>query len=190
MSTTRRRPEDEIWFVHAPLKNEQRPIVHAPPPSNVPYLNGVMDTDEDLNKRPTMWFRETDSDFVRLSKLGGRQDLLVHKFKEQPKEPQGYPRPAWWVDMLTDVNEGEEKPKEPYVFQVPAWFAHKDKINEEEARNINPNYPYETSQRGHQVPRVREEKIEEPRKYGQLRNYLHPVNVKSNNAAYERTRPM
>lgn len=103
MSTLRRRPEDEVWMVHAPIKNESRPIVHAIPPSNIPYLNGVMDTDEEIAaQRPAMWFKETDSDFTKLSKMGGRPDLLVHKSpKKASNEPVGYPRPSWWVDMLT-----------------------------------------------------------------------------------------
>jgi hypothetical protein len=118
MSTTRRRPEDELWYVHAPLKNEKRPIVHAVPPSNIPYLNGVADTEEDLAaQRPTLWFRETDSDFVKLSKLGGRQDLLVHKFKDAPKEPVGYPRAAWWTDMLNDPNIEKNQSKE-YIINL------------------------------------------------------------------------
>ena len=73
MSTFLRKPEDDVWYVHAPLKNEKRPITHAPPPSNIPYLNGVMDTDEDMAKKQAIWFRESDSDFIKLSKLGGRQ---------------------------------------------------------------------------------------------------------------------
>ena len=84
MSTSKRRPEDDVWFVHAPLKKEQRDVVHAPPPSMIPYLNGVMDTDDDMAKKQTIWFRETDSDFVKLSKMGGRQGnwrLSVRKFK-------------------------------------------------------------------------------------------------------------
>jgi hypothetical protein len=73
MSTSKRRPEDDVWFVHAPLKKEQRDVVHAPPPSMIPYLNGVMDTDDEMAKKQTIWFRETDSEFVKLSKMGGRQ---------------------------------------------------------------------------------------------------------------------
>ena len=112
MSTFDRSPEDETWFVHAPLKNEKRPLVNAPPPSNIPYLNGVMDDASEINKRPTIWFKETDTDFIKLSKLGGREDLLVHKTKEKLKEPVGYPRPAWWLDMLTEVKQPESSQEE------------------------------------------------------------------------------
>lgn len=105
-----RKPEDDVWFVHAPLKNEKRDTVYANPPSNIPYLNGVPD-EPNVNEH-TLWFKETDSDFIRLSKLGGRQDLLVHKLIEKPKEPQPYPRAAWWTDMLTEVESGEKKKNE------------------------------------------------------------------------------
>ena len=113
----RRTHDDEIWFVHAPLKNESRPLVHAQPPSNIPYLNGVMDNENDLAPgRKDLWFRETDSDYVKLAKMGGRHDLLVHKNtpgKSVSKEPVGYPRPAWWIDMLTyNGNNDDEKDKE------------------------------------------------------------------------------
>ena len=63
---------DEVWYVHAPLKKDDRPVVNAPPPSNIPYINGVFDEDVEVVKPSTVWFKNTDSDFVRLSKIGGR----------------------------------------------------------------------------------------------------------------------
>ena len=66
----------------------------------VPYLNGVMDTEEELNKKQVMFFKETDSEFVKLSKMGGREDLLIHKSKARPREPVGYPIASWWTDMM------------------------------------------------------------------------------------------
>ena len=65
---------EQSRFVHAPLKNQKREVVTAPPPSNIPYLNGVFDRDTDT-KPQEIWFKESDSDFVRLSKLGGRHGL-------------------------------------------------------------------------------------------------------------------
>jgi hypothetical protein len=43
MSYLRRKPEDEVWYVHSPLKKGNRELVTAPPPSQIPYLNGVFD---------------------------------------------------------------------------------------------------------------------------------------------------
>ncbi len=76
MSTFERDPADETWFVHAPLKRQNRELVTAPPPSNIPYLNGVMDTEADLKPNP-IWFKDTDSDFIKLSKLGGREGFCL-----------------------------------------------------------------------------------------------------------------
>jgi hypothetical protein len=113
MYNKQRKPEDEVWFVHAPMKKEHRGIVYASPPSNIPYLNGVMDDKAQIAENPHgVWFKETDSTFIRLSKLGGRQDLLVHKTKENSKEPVGYPRAAWWTAMLTDEQKKKEEQKE------------------------------------------------------------------------------
>lgn len=66
-----------------------------------------MDCDEEINKKPVMFFKETDSEFVKLSKMGGRDDLLIHKTKDKPKDPVGYPIPTWWTDMM----QLSEKPK-------------------------------------------------------------------------------
>ena len=109
-----RNPAEETWYVHAPLKKvTARPTVNAPPPSQIPYLNGVLDTEEDL-KQKELWFKDSDSEFIKLSKLGGRDDLLIHKHKEGSREPVGYPRAAWWTDMLTEYVDKEEV-KEEYL---------------------------------------------------------------------------
>jgi hypothetical protein len=71
-----RNPADETWFVHAPLKNEKRPVVTAPPPSNIPYLNGILDNEE--RKANEILFKDTDSDFIKLSKLGGREGTAIY----------------------------------------------------------------------------------------------------------------
>jgi hypothetical protein len=99
-----------------------------------------MDTEEEINKKQVMYFRETDSDFVKLSKMGGREDLLIHKTKPGPKGPVGYPIPTWWTDMMQF--NGQPK-SEKHVFEVPAWFAHQSKVNVEELNENKPlNFPY------------------------------------------------
>jgi hypothetical protein len=63
----------------------------------------------------------------------------------------------------------------PYVFEVPAWFAHNHKITQDEHEVIYK--PHESNST--YVPSFHKyEPIEEPRKYGQLRNYLKPTSVK------------
>ena len=63
----------------------------------------------------------------------------------------------------------------PYQFEVPAWFAHNHKISQDEHEVIYK--PHESSST--YVPSFHKyEPIEEPRKYGQLRNYSNPTSVK------------
>ena len=108
-SSNQRKPEEEVWFVHAPLKKEKRDIVLTNPPSNIPYLNGVLDQKSSESKAPpTIWFKSTDSDFIRLSKMGGRPDLLIHKPPQRQNDPVDYPRAAWWTDMLTEVEKSDK----------------------------------------------------------------------------------
>jgi hypothetical protein len=68
----------------------------------------------------------------------------------------------------------------PYIFEVPAWFAHNHKAEQESAAN-DPRgpgkqtaYPYGTYGTSADY-----EPIKEPTKFGQIRNYLHPVKVKN-----------
>lgn len=172
MSMYTRNPGDETWFVHAPVKNQKRAVVTAPPPSNIPYLNGILDGDAE-KKPQEIWFRESDSDFVRLSKLGGRQDLLIHKQTTKKREPTGYPIVPWWTDMYHIENK--EKQQSTHKFQIPAWFAHQDSLTDMKKEPI-------PIVRGHSVDakQLKRNDIQEPLKYGQLRNYLYPVHISSN----------
>jgi hypothetical protein len=77
MSIFNRNPSEETWYVHAPLKNEKRPAVTVPAPSNIPYLNGTFDDNEDYNKPKPIWFSETDSKVIRLAKLGGHAGAYI-----------------------------------------------------------------------------------------------------------------
>jgi len=87
---------------------------------------------------------------------------------------------------------------------VPAWFAHNHSQtheNETNSKKVNINYPYNNEPETKPLNfnkyiftsffdkeceqfkleiHFRNDKIEEPLKYGQLRNYLNPVNIKSN----------
>lgn len=177
-----KRPEEVLWYVHAPTKKEHRDLVDAPPPSNIPYLNGVMDTEEEINKASVVYFRETDSDFVKLSKLGGREDLLIHKHKTVPAEAKGYPQQAWWTDMLAVKEDETARNQEKHTFEVPAWFAHQSKLKPENIQRVESNYPYALDENQNQVLSYdNKQPIEEPKKYGELRNFLHPIKMKSTN---------
>ena len=130
MSYLRRKPEDEVWFVHAPLKKGNRELVTAPPPSQIPYLNGVFD-DETTNNQPrVMYVRDTDTDYIRRCKLGISHNLLQHvdPATRKSKEPVAYPTPVWWNGLCEHSStKSEDDPNKPkHVFGAPAWFVHRE----------------------------------------------------------------
>lgn len=137
MSYLRRKPEDEVWYIHSPLKKGNRELVTAPPPSQIPYLNGVFDDEVTINQPRTIYFRETDTDYIRRCKLGTSENLLVHidAATRKSKEPVPYPRPVWWDAMCqqnlsSENSDGSEQTtnnnKTKHVFGAPDWFAHRE----------------------------------------------------------------
>jgi hypothetical protein len=136
MAYSRRKPEDEVWFVHAPLKKGNRELVTAPPPSQIPYLNGVFDDEASMNQAKPIYIRDTDSDYIRRCKLGDSHNLLAHidPSTRKSKEPVPYPRPVWWDAMCEQIpsppnyndNQHEETKgtKTEHVFGAPDWFVH------------------------------------------------------------------
>ncbi|UJR23393.1 hypothetical protein I4U23_026401 [Adineta vaga] len=133
MSYLRRKPEDEVWFVHAPLKKGNRELVTAPPPSQIPYLNGVFDDEATANQPRVMYVRDTDTDYIRRCKLGISHNLLQHidPSTRKSKEPVPYPTPIWWDGLCEHSSTGaaatEGDPNQPkHVFGAPAWFVHRE----------------------------------------------------------------
>lgn len=65
------------WFYHAPAKRDpDKARVDYAPPSKLP---GMGFDDPDLLKKDTlkeMVFKETDSEYIRLAKMGGRKGLI------------------------------------------------------------------------------------------------------------------
>ena len=139
MSYLHRKPEDEIWYIHSPLKKGARELVTAPPPSQIPYLNGVFDDEATINQPKPVYVRETDSDYIRRCKVGGGLEMLTHidPSTRKSKEPVPYPRPLWWDAMCEQypLQEGETGnsqdphqggPKKEHVFGAPDWFVHSE----------------------------------------------------------------
>lgn len=137
MSYLRRKPEDEVWYIHSPLKKGSRELVTAPPPSQIPYLNGVFDDEETINQPRTIYFRDSDTDYIRRCKLGTSDNLLVHRdpAERKSKEPVAYPRPVWWDAMCQPISSPEnadgnqettDNKKKKHVFGAPDWFVHQE----------------------------------------------------------------
>jgi len=131
MSYLRRKPEDEVWYVHSPLKKGNRELVTAPPPSQIPYLNGVFDDEAAINQPKPIYVRDTDTDYIRRCKLGLSHNLLVHvdPSTRKSKEPVLYPTPIWWDGLCEHSSipgnvDGDQKTK--HVFGAPAWFVHRE----------------------------------------------------------------
>ena len=78
--------------------------MYPPPPSQIPGLSDVSQLPpETPNGR--IWLRESDSNYIRLAKQGGRPDLLVMRAPEPPSDaPVGYPRCDWYYDGATTSN--------------------------------------------------------------------------------------
>jgi hypothetical protein len=147
MSYLHRKPEDEVWYIHSPLKKGGRELVTAPPPSQIPYLNGVFDDEETINQPKPVYVRESDSEYIRRCKVGGNHDLLVHidPATRKSKEPVGYPRPLWWdamcepyptVDKSVDhTNEhSRQQSQGEHVFGGPDWFVHREHRRSQDKR--------------------------------------------------------
>jgi hypothetical protein len=138
MSYLRRKPEDEVGYIHSPLKTGSRELVTAPPLSQIPYLNGVFDDEATINQPKIMYVRDTDSEYVRRCKLGGTHDLLVYidPATYKSKEPVPYPTPLWWDDMCEqipspenfadDQQQKKKLSKSEHVFGAPEWFVHSE----------------------------------------------------------------
>ena len=150
MSYLHRKPEDEVWYIHSPLKKGGRELVTAPPPSQIPYLNGVFDDEATMNEPKPIYVRETDSDYIRRCKLGGSHDLLVHidPATKKSKEPVAYPRPLWWDAMCeqypepTSAHEDTANPpKKEHVFGAPDWFVHGQHKRSADKQAATPSRP-------------------------------------------------
>ncbi|KAG8572305.1 hypothetical protein GDO81_012011 [Engystomops pustulosus] len=87
------------WFYHAPLKEtEKTSKVDIPPTSQIPGLSDLAEPHNELKTEGRKkWIRETDSDYVKLAKQGGRPDLLKH-VDPSPKKTQAvtYAPPDWY----------------------------------------------------------------------------------------------
>lgn len=96
-ATNRYAPCD--WYYHLPVKRSEKPV-NAPPASQIPGLSHLRDTP---NGHPfgtrRYWIKETDSEYVKLAKQGGRPDLLRHFSSSGTRKasPLAYTLPDWYI---------------------------------------------------------------------------------------------
>lgn len=136
---------DVGWFYHAPAKRVNAEQVIAPPASQIPCLNPQLPQEDEP---PRMWIRDTDSEFIRLAKMGGRADLLrTRSPKPRSEEPKPYPRVDWFYQDDIRMDREEQKrasqPEEPYQFLLPDYMVHHEykghlKKSQQTADNVQP----------------------------------------------------
>ncbi|XP_011226010.1 uncharacterized protein C7orf57 homolog [Ailuropoda melanoleuca] len=101
------------WYYHLPVKRSDKPV-DVPPASQIP---GLSDLREPPNRHMPgarrYWVKETDSEYVKLAKQGGRPDLLKHLVPRTRKgSPVAYSLPDWYTH--------HSKPPTAEQRQVPA----------------------------------------------------------------------
>ena len=65
------------WFYHAPAKKVFTEKVDYPAPSNIPGIGFDEPGSLEPEQVKEMMFRETDSSYIRLAKMGGRKGKVV-----------------------------------------------------------------------------------------------------------------
>ncbi|MXQ83374.1 hypothetical protein E5288_WYG001373 [Bos mutus] len=101
------------WYYHLPVKQSEK-AVDAPPASQIPGLSDPREapSGHTLGLR-RYWVKETDSEYVKLAKQGGRPDLLKHFAPGTTKgSPVAYSLPDWYIH--------HSKPPTADQRQVPA----------------------------------------------------------------------
>ncbi|XP_072268190.1 uncharacterized protein C7orf57 homolog isoform X2 [Pyxicephalus adspersus] len=123
------------WYYHVPLKqNEKKSEVVLPPTSQIPGLSDLAEPHNDvLSGSRKKWIKDTDSDYVKLAKQGGRPDLLKHVTSVQKKAPPvSYAPPDWY----TYENNPPPEPAVAPLKNVPDYMIH-------EEFNVEQNEKYE-----------------------------------------------
>ncbi|XP_060103756.1 uncharacterized protein C7orf57 homolog [Heteronotia binoei] len=90
------------WYYHIPLKRSEEPVNSEVPPqptSQIPGLGDFGDPHDEITfGGRRKWIKDTDSEYVKLAKQGGRPDLLRHFTPTPRKVPLGnYTAPDWYM---------------------------------------------------------------------------------------------
>ncbi|XP_073486731.1 uncharacterized protein C7orf57 homolog [Aquarana catesbeiana] len=118
------------WYYQVPLKPETKSEVSHPPTSQIPGLSDLVEPHNDfMAGSRKKWIRDTDSDYVKLSKQGGRPDLLKHMAPVPKKTPStSHAPPDWYTyEDLTPPPESAVAP----LRNVPDYMIHEEFDKEE-----------------------------------------------------------
>ncbi|XP_032873051.1 uncharacterized protein C7orf57-like isoform X1 [Amblyraja radiata] len=115
------------WFYHVPQKpnKSEKSQVQLPPTSQIPGLNELVEPHKEASvDGRKLWIRETDSDYVKLAKQGGRPDLLRH-YSPPPRKssPVSFLQPEWFTHAAPPA-----KNKEVTKWYLPEYMVHEEFI--------------------------------------------------------------
>ncbi|KAJ7322748.1 hypothetical protein JRQ81_019035 [Phrynocephalus forsythii] len=108
------------WYYHVPLKrSDDLPNSEAPqqPTSQIPGLGDFGDSHTEVSfGGRRKWIKDTDSEYVKLAKQGGRPDLLRH-FTPTPRKLclGSYGAPEWYSHHSKTSTVDESKTQIPAV---------------------------------------------------------------------------
>ncbi|KAM9307799.1 uncharacterized protein C7orf57 homolog [Gastrophryne carolinensis] len=127
------------WFYHAPLKQtDKRSEMALPPTSQIPGLSDLAEPHNELipggRKK---WIRDTDSEYVKLAKQGGRPDLLKQVSPPQKKTtPTSYAPPDWYVhEDLPATSQSSVAPQR----NMPDYMIHEEFIEDKSEQKYEEN---------------------------------------------------
>ncbi|XP_072454224.1 uncharacterized protein C7orf57 homolog [Notamacropus eugenii] len=133
LPTSRYAPCD--WYYHLPLKRSEKPSeIALPPTSQIPGLSELAEPHNEITFGSRRnWIKDTDSEYVKLAKQGGRPDLLKHYAAGSRKgSPVAYSMPEWY----THHSKPTAEPKEIHVSSMPEYMVYEE-FNPDQA---NGNY--------------------------------------------------
>ncbi|XP_067686203.1 uncharacterized protein C7orf57 homolog [Haliotis asinina] len=112
------------WFYHAPLRRKEGvEPVEVPITSQIP---GLSDLPPEFDDKPReMYFKDTDTKYIRLAKQGGRKDLLTfNNCTPKHREPKGYPRVDWFYLEDNAQEDAVKKEETQWEFLLPEYMVH------------------------------------------------------------------
>ncbi|XP_062518384.1 uncharacterized protein C7orf57 homolog [Corticium candelabrum] len=155
------------WFYYAPSKRNEQPQ-SAPAASQIPDLNcmetkGADQGDERGEKQPNRGVvYDSDTNYVKLAKQGGRKDLLVYRDPvTTTNKPVGYPWPDWFDHYEDPRNEDNQKDRPPAA--KPDWSVHiEHKPTKQNSTTVSVRAPFQwpaSLQEANHLPPIRKKKV-------------------------------
>ncbi|XP_031556144.1 uncharacterized protein C7orf57 homolog [Actinia tenebrosa] len=149
------RISTQDWYYDAPNKKSTAKAKEPPPASQIPGLSNFIEEPNEMEERQfrRKWLRDTDSNYIKLAKGGGRKHLLDYREppSEKPEEV-GYPRVDWFdhynpepenVEEFSSAPPPVEMPRSKRMMPrtqphrvLPEWYVH-DRRDEEEKEPLN-----------------------------------------------------